>query len=381
MSTALERPRPLLAIGALTLLLVAALVGLSLRTDSRVNRETLAASPKEVATSSARAQRYRPSRRYVATVAPWLEARVGTQFTSAYVDTVLVRPGAAVHRGQVLATLDCRTASAQSRALAQQARALSATEEAIAKETSRVSGLLEGGYVSPNEVERRTAESASKQAERLAAEARLSRAALEVNDCVLRAPFDGEVADRALDPGAFARPGVPLLTLVDRTRVRVLLDVPESDYAVVAPETAVRLRLLATGATLTGTIARRAPGADPGTRTIHAEVDLVDPERRVPVGTTAEATIDVGQPTDAIAVPLRAATVRGDKATLYVVAEGKAQKRQATVLGESGADLFLAPGLAPGAAVVVEGRGLLQDGDAVLARPETSSILPPGGAR
>ena len=35
----------------------------------------------------------------------------------------------------------------------------------------------------------------------------MQRATLEVNDCVLRAPFDGEIAARSVDPGAFVRPG------------------------------------------------------------------------------------------------------------------------------------------------------------------------------
>jgi RND family efflux transporter MFP subunit len=176
---------------------------------------------------TAQATQYRPTRRYVGTIAPWLEARIGPQFTAAYVDTVLLRPGEGVTRGQVLATLECKSASAQSKAMQLQARAMSATQEALANEAGRLSGLLQGGYASENEVERRNAESKSKQAELMAQNARLVRAALEVDDCVLHAPFDGEVAERLIDPGGFARPGSPILTVVDRGRVRVLIDVPE----------------------------------------------------------------------------------------------------------------------------------------------------------
>lgn len=361
-----------------TLLLLLGMVALSLRAGRRVNQQALNDRKKGVTSVVARATQYRPSRVYVGTVAPWLEARIGSQFTSAYVDSVLVRPGDVVVRQQVLATLDCRNASAQSKALAMQARALSATQEAVAKEASRVSGLLEGGYVSPNEVERRTADSASKQAELLAAQARLTRATLEVDDCVLRAPFDGEIADRMLDPGGFARPGVAILTLVDRRRVRILLDVPESDFAVVAPQTPVRMRVLANGQPLAGQVARRAPAADAATRTIHAEIDVADAERRIPVGTTAEITIDVGAPVAALEIPLRAATVRGDSASVYVVDGGVARKRKLTVLGEAGGSLFVLPQLAAGAHVVMEGRALLSDGDPVESRLAVIDAGPPG---
>ena len=349
---------------------------LYLRARSEINQVALSAQPKGVSTVMAQASHYRPSRRYVGTIAPWLEARIGPQFAAAYVDTVLVRPGDAVHKGQVLATLDCKSASAQSRAMQMQARALSATQEAMANEAGRMSGLLEGGFVSPNEVERRTADSASKQAELLAANARLVRASLEVDDCILHAPFDGEIADRMLDPGGFARPGSPILTMVARERVRVLVDVPESDFANVKEGTKVQLRVVALATTMQGVIARRAPSADTATRTVHAEVDLADAQRRIPVGTTAEITIEIGEPQPATEIPLRAAAVRGDSATLFVVTEGVAHKRKLAVLGELGGSLFVEPTLTTGTHVVSEGRALLKDGDAVSAQLERTPAKP-----
>lgn len=354
-----------LLIGVLALVLL-------LRARAEVNQVSLSEHPKGVTTISAQAGRYRPTRRYVGTVAPWLEARIAPQFTAAYVDTVLVRPGDVAKKGQVLATLDCKSASAQTKVLQQQARALSATQEAVSKEAGRLTGLLSGGYVSPNEVERRTAESHSKEAELLAAQARLVRAGLEVDDCVLRAPFDGEVSERLTDPGGFARPGSPILTLLNREKVRVLIDVPESDFAVVEVGTAVRLRLVALGTEYTGSVSRRAPAADLGTRTIHAEVDLSDGQRRIPVGTTAELTIELGEQQAATTVPLRAALVRGDSATVFVIQEGAAHKLKVEVLGESNGLLFLSPKVAAGMHVVTEGRSLLKDGDRVLEQPEAA---------
>lgn len=347
------------------------------RARAQENRVALSSRTTGVSVVAAQAAQYRPTRRYVGTIAPWLEARIGPQFTSAYVDTVLLRPGEAAQRGQVLATLECKSASAQSQAMQQQARALSATQAALESEAGRLSGLLSGGYVSPNEVERRTAESKSKQAELLAQNARLMRAALEVDDCVLRAPFAGEVAERLLDPGGFARPGSPILSLVDRQRVRVMLDVPEADFAVVAPGTGLQLKLVATGEERRGIVARRAPAADVATRTIHAEIDIADAGQRIPVGTTAEVTIAIGQPQPASQIPLRAAAVRGDSATVFVVTDQIAHKQKIAVLGESGGSLFLVPALRPGSAVVTEGRALLKDGEAVSARPEDSRPQPP----
>lgn len=367
-----SRLRVPLFLGLVVCLLIGLLALLQARARSNTNQVSLDSTPKGVTVTKAVRATYRPSRRYVGTVAPWLEARIGPQMTSAYVDTVLLRPGEYVKRGQVLATLDCRNASEQSKALAMQARALHATQEALAKETGRVSGLLEGGYVSPNEVDRRVADSASKQAELLAANARLARASLEVDDCVLRAPFDGEVAERFLDPGAFARPGSPILSVVDREQVRILIDVPETDFAVVEVGAEAKVRFLALGTELVGKIARRVPTADSVTRTIHAEIDLLDAQRKIPVGTTAELTLHVGQPVPASELPVRAAAVRGEQATLFVVSDDIAHKRKVPVLGEVTGSLFLPlDTLPPETLVVVEGRALLSDGDRVLTKQES----------
>ncbi|MGZ3457638.1 MAG: efflux RND transporter periplasmic adaptor subunit [Archangium sp.] len=360
--------------GAGALLLLGGL--LYARAAGHTNKVALSSAPKPVTAVAARPAQYRPSRRYVGTLAPWVQAQVGPQLVSAYVDTVLVRPGAMVKRGQVLATLDCRNTSASSQAINMQARALEATQGALDREASRVSSLLDGGFASPNEVEMKKAESASKQAQLLALQAQLQGSSLKVEDCVLRAPFDGEVAERLADPGAFARPGAALVTVVDRATVRAVADVPESDFDAVAPGTPVRLRLLANGRALEGRISRRAPSADLSTRTIHVEVDLPDPDRAIPVGTTAELELDVGQPEQALEIPLTAALVRGSKANLFVVTNGVAKPQTLPVLGERSGKLYVKPVLAPGSLVVTEGRATLAEGDQVSAKVESAEAAP-----
>lgn len=346
------------------------------RAAGNTNKVALASAPKPVTAIAVKPAQYRPARRYVGTLAPWVQAQVGPQLVSAYVDTVLVRPGVSVKRGQVLATLDCRNTSASSQALSMQARALEATQAALDREAARVSSLLDGGFASPNEVEMKKAESASKQAQLLALQAQLQGSSLKVEDCVLRAPFDGEVAERLADPGAFARPGAALVTVVDRSTVRALADVPESDFDAVAPGTPVRLHLLANGHTLEGHISRRAPSADLSTRTIHVEVDLPNPERTIPVGTSAELELDVGKAEPALELPLSAAQVRGSKANLFVVTDGVARPRTLPVLGERSGKLYVKPALAAGSLVVTEGRATLAEGDAVSAKVEQPEAAP-----
>lgn len=340
------------------------------RAESGTNKVAMNADPKSVAVVQARASTFRPVRRYVGTLEPLLAARIGPQLASGFVDTVLVRPGAVVKRGDVLATLDCRNASTANQAIAHQARALAERQKAATREASRMGELLDGGYASPNEVEQKQAQAAANDAQIQALLAQASGKSLEVSDCVLRAPFDGEVSVRTADPGTFVRPGAGILEVVDRSVIRLTGDVPEIDFEAVPPKTPVRIRLLSTGKELTGEVARRAPAADPSTRTVHFEVDLANAAREIPVGTTAEITVDVGEPVPATEIPLLSAKVRGKSGAVFVVEGGTAKKTSVSILGERGGSLFVKTELAPGAQVVTQGRSLLENNDRVVAKLE-----------
>ncbi len=351
---------------------VVAILGLGLalvlHAESQINQVALSSEPRPVTVIGASDTTFRDSRKYVGTIKPWIEASVGPQYISVYVDTVLVRPGATVQRGEVLATLDCKNASAASLAVAAEARAIDARQRAVADETARMRTLLDGGFIDPNSVEVKQAEAASEEAKLASSRAKLAATALEVNDCILRSPFDGEIATRTIDPGAFVRPGTPIVSVVDRNTVRMTVDVPEIDFNVVAPGTTVTLHVLATNATFPATIARRSPSADPDTRTVHVEIDVPDPKREIPVNTTGELSIDVGEPIRATAVPLAAASITGEKAAMFVVDNGVATKKTFHVLGEKGSDLFLDPSLKPGTLIVTEGQFVLSNGEHVAAK-------------
>ena len=359
------------------------------RAEERTNKVSLSSRPKPVTVVAAKESTYRPSRTYIGTLEPWVQASIGPQLVSAYVDTVLVRPGAKVKRGEILATLDCRNASAAQKAVASQARAIDATQQALEHEASRTRGLLDGGFVSPNEAEQKTAQSAAQLAQLEATKAKLAASVLEVNDCILRAPFDGEISKRSIDPGAFVRPGMAIVNVVDRSTVRMTADAPEIDFDVVAPETKIGVHVFATNKDFTATITRRAPAADLTTRTVHFEIDIPDPERQIPVGTTGEVHIDVGEPQPATEVPLYAATLRGSKATLFIVDADVAHSKTIAVKGEAGGSLYVDTSLAPGTRVVTEGRALLEEGDKVMVKEAgegpptgpTSAIVPSANTR
>jgi len=369
-----KRPRksgriPALLVGIVVAVLAAGATLLR-RAEANTNSVALSSTPKGVTVVTAKATTFRETRRYVGTLEPWQQARLGPQLVSAYVSSVLVRPGAAVKKGEIVATLDCRNSSSANRSVALQAQALQERQRALVSETSRFQSLLDHGFVSPNEVEQRQAQTASEGAQLAALQAQSQGKRLEVDDCVLRAPFDGEVAARAVDPGAFVRPGTALVTLVDRHLLRLVADVPETDFDAVAVGTPVDFKLLSNQLRLRGAISRRSPMADGATRTVRFEVDI-DPEGRdLATGSTAEVAIEVGQALPAIQIPLVSAKVRGSQVTVFVVDGNLAKRRTVPLVGERAGTLFVTRELPANTLVVMEGRGQLLDGDKLVYKEE-----------
>jgi RND family efflux transporter MFP subunit len=362
--------------GAAVIILIGA--GLGFRAAHRQNHVALAQTPKFVGTIPAVAATYRAEHRYVGSILAWNEAKIGPQFLSGYVTEVRVRAGDLVRRGQPLAIIEPELAKDRNLASQKQAEALNARLGFLAKESERIQGLEKKGIVSENESENKLAEVKSERAKLEAAQAQMASSDVEYRDTVQRAPFDGEIAERFLDPGAFVRPGNYIVSVVDRTKVICATDAPEEDHPFLEVGRAVHLRLLANSREVDGRISRVSPSADPGTRTIHFEVDLGNQDRSIPVGTTADMLIleAVGRPV--IQLPSAAAKVAGTQATVFVLEGNRVHKRVLAFLGEREGQLYLAPDLPPGALVVLDGRDQLADGDLVQNKPVLASAAVPG---
>jgi membrane fusion protein (multidrug efflux system) len=370
-----------LVIGAGVVVVLIVGAALAWHAEATTNKVALASSPKPVTVLAAKGEPFRAVHAYVGALRPWIEARIGPQFISAYVETVLVRPGAVVKKGDVLATLDCRNATAETAAIAAKAKAIASRQVATAHEAARTESLLDGGFVSRNESELIAAKSASEAADLVGEQASLSRSTLDVNDCILRAPFDGEVSLRLVDPGSFVRPSTDMLGVVDRNTIRMTADAPESDFDSISPGTKVTVHVVSLNLDISARITRRAPSADLGTRTVHFEIDIANSDRRIPVDTTGEIHVPVGEPVPATAVPIKAVSMNDRKATLFTVDGEVAHSQTLLELGEAGPSVFFSGNaLAPGTRIVVEGRALLKDGDHVAAHeaPTPSQNAPDG---
>lgn len=211
------------------------------------------------------------------------------------------------------------------------------------------------------------------------AEARVQRLETLAEYARIRAPFDGVVTRRMVDPGALVQDstksgGMPLFTVQRVDRMRVGFDVPEVDLPFVTTGTRAAIRpFAAVGVPLEGAVSRIATSLETGTRTMRAEIDLENPEGRLVDGMYVQVVLSVDVRPDALTIPAAALLHEAGKAFVYVVNVGTAEKRELGVGLDDGIDVEVRSGLAADEQVVVVGMALISPGERVRAVPRRSA--------
>jgi RND family efflux transporter MFP subunit len=204
------------------------------------------------------------------------------------------------------------------------------------------------------------------------AEARVQRLETLAEYARIRAPFDGIVTRRMVDPGALVQEatkgGMPLFTVQRVDRMRVAFNVPEVDLPFVTAGTRAAIRpFAAVGAPLEGMVSRIAASLETGTRTMRAEIDLENPEGTLVDGMYVQVVLPVDVRQDALTIPAAALLHESGRAFVYVVAGGIVEKRELDVGLDDGIDVEVRSGLGASDPVVVVGMALISPGERVRA--------------
>jgi RND family efflux transporter MFP subunit len=254
--------------------------------------------------------------RSVANVAPKVMARVLEVHVSA---------GTVVKQGDVVAVLDDR----ELRSRAEQARAGLAAADAQAGQADsdlrRARMLIQKQATTPQDLE--AAESRAKAARAQAAQARDALAEVQVmlGDATVRAPFDGVVAERLVDPGDMAAPGKPVVVIHDPQSLRLEADVGERCTAALAVGQEIPVRLESLQRDITARIEVIAPVADPQSRTFLIKAAL-PPQLDLRAGIFGTLRVTCGTH-PALLIPAAAVTRSGQLESVRVLTESGIRTR------------------------------------------------------
>lgn len=244
-----------------------------------------------------------------------------------------------------------------------------------ARTLARTKDLFEHGAVARKELDAAEDAQAGAESEQQRATARLKlygAAPGEVDGLfALRTPLGGTVVEKNVTPGQEVRPDqqlanapqlfAPLVVLSDPTRLRVLIDAPERELAVLRPGVPMSVRSMAiSDQVFPGQIDGVSDSLDPTTHMVTVRGRVENPERRLKAEmfVTVEFTVDAPAGVD---IPTKAVFMKNERHFVYVEDAGGAYIRREVELGpEHDGKILVRHGVTAGQRVVTEG-GLLLD--------------------
>lgn len=152
------------------------------------------------------------------------------------------------------------------------------------------------------------------------AELAVERAKLNISRASSQAPFAGRVASIKVSPGQWIRQGDELMTIVDIDRVKVEVQVLESEIGFITPGRKARVVFAAFPTEpFEGTIETVNPLVDRQTRAAKVVVSLPNPGARILPGMYARVSLDARRLPDRLMVPRTAILERdGGRKLLFV---------------------------------------------------------------
>ena len=196
--------------------------------------------------------------------------------------------------------------------------------------------------------------------------ARLRSSQARLSKTVIRAPFDGYVGLRRINVGDYATVGQELIDVVKLDPLRVDFSVPETLLARVRPEQTIDVAVDAyPDETFSGSIIAVSPYSDVQGHNLEVRAELPNPDLKLRPGLFVRVNVSLGTKENAILVPEQAIWPIGQDKTVFMVVDGKAQRRVVRLGERQPGTVEVLSGLEVGEVIVTAGQMKLYDGISV----------------
>lgn len=291
---------------------------------------------------------------------------------SGKVATVAVKQGDRVKTGQVLATLDTKRFDLSVNAEKSQLSSARANHADKKSELDRQRQLFKKGWVAKAAIDRAVAAFDAAAGDLNLARSRLGSVEKDRADTVLRAPFDGVVATRDVEPFEEVTNGKALFLINSEAALEVDLSVPDSIVSRISVGAPVTVRVSTVpGCGCSGRITEIGT-ASGSANTVPVKVALLEKRAGLLPGMSAEASVTLsgGEKTRGFLVPLTAIAPGDKNAKGYVFRfdpKSKAVSRVPVQGGNGVSDNFvaIAEGVGAGDILAAAGVSFLRDGQRV----------------
>ncbi len=306
------------------------------------------------------------------TIAARREMPVGVAGEGGMITRVLVEPGQWVAAGQVLATVDRSVQTETAASLAASVNVARSDETIAQAELDRAQQLVDRGFISKADLQRKAATRDAAAARVKVAQASLGEARARNGRLDIRAPAAGLVLTRGVEAGQIVGPSAGVLfRMAMGGQMEMRAQLSEADLSGI--HAGSRAQIVPVGSTqrFAGQVWQVSPVIDPQTRQGIARIAVAyDPALRP--GGFAAATI-VGGTTLAPLLPDSALQSDEKGSFVYVVGAGGKVERRIVKIGQvSDAGVTILAGLDGTERVVLSAGGFLAPGQKV--KPITKPI-------
>jgi membrane fusion protein, multidrug efflux system len=350
------------AVAGLLVIILASILILSASSRSNVQAPAMAPAPVEV--SPVTSGTITETVAAVGRITAMSDVRISSE-TAGRVTRVLVEVGDRVRAGQPLVMVDDEL-----RALAvEQARAQRlAAETQFTKargDAERAGRLHATGDVSNTELEAYQLGLRSAEAAFTSADVALRLARRQLDDTRIKSPINGFVASRAVDKGEMVAPGTEIANVVDLSRIKVVVEIPEEEITKLHPRQPASVRVDAApervfeGTVLT--VGKKSIGANGHRYPVEVVVENKDTDL-LKAGMFARVEVRARSVSD-VPVISRQSLVGDESApTVFVADSGTARLRRVRLGLRNETAVQVLDGLRPGELVVSFGQKKLADG-------------------
>jgi RND family efflux transporter MFP subunit len=191
----------------------------------------------------------------------------------------------------------------------------------------------------------------------------------ELRDAVIRAPFDGYVAERLVSPGQFVQPQAPVMRIVRLQPLKLTAEVPEkfAPWIENGRDMAVKVDAFPEQV-FAGKVVRIAPGVNLKSRAFAIEGEVPNPDGKLKPGTFARVQITTDRVERAVTIPVSAVQSRYGTNRVFVVKDGQLAGREVVLGDRLGDRVEVSQGLEAGTQIVATDVEQLADGMKVTSK-------------